>query len=158
MSTNALPRRQHPRPETTREGHHAQIGVEPAPEVNAELHRRAFSLADVEDRPSVISVHGSRGLWLRDDLSLRHPEHVSHGREFAHIHPDGSLHVTLPPERAREASDAGWGEPPPQGHGARHVGRIMLYTPLSPAELEVTFQLLAESYRFITGRDGSAAS
>jgi 3-isopropylmalate/(R)-2-methylmalate dehydratase small subunit len=152
MSSSPLPKRQQPRPETTTEGHHGQIGITPVAELNAELHRRAFALPDVEERETVVSIPGTRALWLREDLPLAHPEHVSHGREFTHIHPDGSLHLTLPPERANEAVEAGWGEPPPHGHRGRHEGRILVYTPANADELEVTLRLLAESYSFITGR------
>ena len=33
----------------------------------------------------------------------------------------------------------------------------MLYTPLSMEELRVTFQLIVESYNYVTGRDLRAA-
>jgi hypothetical protein len=57
-----LNRRANSRPATYKGMTHSQIGVRPDPQVNAELFRRAFSLPDVEDRPSVISVPGARAL------------------------------------------------------------------------------------------------
>ncbi len=136
---------------------HAQIGVEPIPEVNAELFRRAFALPDVRNEPTRISIPGARALWLREDLPLAHPEVIAVGREFAHIHPDGSLHVSLPPERAREAITAGWAELHPLATFIGNEGLVMLYTPRTLEELDVIFQLIVDSYNFVTGRSVNAA-
>ena len=103
-----LSSRASPRPETTAYIPHVQIGVERVPKVNTELFRRVYSIFGIENRPSIISLPGARGLWLSEELSLEHPETIVAGREFAHIHPDGSLHISLAPRRAREAIEKGW--------------------------------------------------
>jgi len=141
-----------PRPLTNKGMPHAQIGVRPIPQVNAELFRRCYSLPGVENRPTIVSVPGARALWLKDEVPLAHPEVLVAGREFAHIHPDGSLHVSLPPSRAREAIEAGWAEPHPIAQYIGMEGMVMLYTPLSIKELDVIFQLVVDSYNFVTGR------
>lgn len=153
-----LPKRLGPRPLVHQGMPHAQIGVEPVPEVNEELFRRAYALPDVENRPTVISVLGAQALWLREDLPLAHPEVIAAGREFAHIHPDGSLHASLPPERAREAIEAGWAEPHPIARHIGHEGMVMLYTPRTMEELDVIFQLIVDSYNFVTGRQVKATT
>ena len=71
----------------------------------AELRRRAFALPGVENRESVLSLPGARGLWLAEHLELARPEVLQGGRESAHIHPDGSLHAWLPVERAIEVAE-----------------------------------------------------
>jgi phospholipase/carboxylesterase len=147
-----LPKRAGPRPLTNKNMPHSQIGVRPVPEVNAELFRRCFSLPDVRNEPTRISVPGARALWLDEDLPLTHPEVIAVGREFAHIHPDGSLHASLPPERAREAIEAGWAEPHPMALYMGNEGMVMLYTPRTIEELDVIFQLVVDSYNFVTGR------
>lgn len=152
VSTSSLPRRAGPRPATHKGMPHAQIGVQPVPEINAELFRRAFALPDVLNRPTVISVPGARALWLQEDMPLAHPEVIVAGREFAHIHPDGSLHASLSPERAREAVDAGWAEPHPIAEHIGVNGLVMLYTPQTLEELDVIFQLIVDSYNYVTGR------
>lgn len=152
MERARLPKRSGPRPQTHKSMPHAQIGVRPVPEVNAELYRRCFSLPDVRDEPTVISVPGARALWLCESLSLAHPEVIVAGREFAHIHPDGSLHAVLPPEQAREAVEAGWAEPHPVAEYLGQDGMVMLYTPRTLTELDVIFQLVVDSYNFVTGR------
>ena len=157
MNRVPIPKRSGPRPLTHKGMPHAQIDVQPTPEVNAELFRRAFSLPGVTNRPTVISVPGARALWLDESLPLAHPEAIAAGREFAHIHPDGSLHASLPSERAREAIETGWAEPHPMALYMGNEGMVMLYTPRTMEELDVIFQLIVDSYNFVTGRAVNAA-
>ena len=127
--------------------------MEPVQAVNDELHRRAFALPDVENHPTIVSLPGTQGMWLNDEVPLAHPEVIVSGREFAHIHPDGSLHAPLPYERALEAVEKGWAERHPwadQRDG--WDGLVMLFTPQTMEELDVTFQLIVESYNHVTGR------
>lgn len=132
---------------------HAQIGVIPDPAMERELYRRAYALPGIENRPSIISVPGARALWLADDVPLVRPELVLRGREFAHIHPDASLHVVLPDERAAEAITAGWAEQHPIAEQLGIPGMVLLYTPRDAAELDVVMDLIADSYHFVTGRN-----
>jgi phospholipase/carboxylesterase len=131
---------------------HAQIGVAPDPTVERELHRRAFALPGILNRPSVISVPGARALWLADDMPIVRPETVLRGREFAHIHPDASLHVVLPADRAAEAIAAGWAEQHPIAAQLGVPGIVLLYTPRDAGELDVVMELIGDSYAFVTGR------
>jgi len=143
--------RKHARPPTRQGMPHAQIGIQPVATINAELFRRSFLLPNVQNRPTVISVPGARALWVDEIIPLAHPEVIVSGREFAHIHPDGSLHLSLPPDRAREAVEKGWGEPHPIASYLGIEGMVMLYTPLDEEELDVVFQLIVDSYNFVTG-------
>jgi len=152
MNHLPIPKRSGPRPLTYQGMPHTQIGVLPVPDVNAELFRRAFALPDVTNQPTIISMPGARALWLDERLPLAHPLPDFAGREFAHIHPDGSLHAGLSPERAREAIEAGWAEPHPMALPMGNEGMVMLYTPRTMEELEVIFQLIVDSYNFVTGR------
>jgi len=156
MSELPIPKRSGPRPLTNKAMPHSQIGVQPVPAVNAELYRRAFSLPNVTNQPTVISVPGARALWLDERLPLAHPEAIAAGREFAHIHPDGSLHASLSPERARQAIEAGWAEPHPMALIMGNEGLLMLYTPRTMDELDVIFQLIVDSYNFVTGQNVNA--
>ena len=157
MEHISLAQRTRPRPQTNKNMPHSQIAVEPLADIHAELFRRAYSLPNVTNRPTIISVPGARALWLDEGLQLAHPEAIVRGREFAHIHPDGSLHVSLSPERAQEAIDKGWAEPHPMALYMGNLGMVMLYTPLDMQELDVVFQLIVDSYNFVTGRAVSAA-
>ena len=106
----SLPQRDEPRTTTTGTVPHIQIGIVPVSEVNAELFRRVFALPGVENRATIVSLPGGRGIWLDRSLRLVHPEAIVSGREFAHIHIDGSLHAPLPFGRALEVAESGWGE------------------------------------------------
>lgn len=154
-----LPERAGPHTKTTGTVPHTQIGVDPVAEVNDELFRRAYALPGVQDRPTIVSLPGGRGMWLDDSIPVIHPEAIVSGREFAHIHTDGSLHAPLPLDRALEVEETGWGERHPwadQRDGWE--GLVMLYTPQSMVELDITFQLIVESYNYITGQNVQAAT
>ncbi len=149
---HALPQRPGPPVETTPGVPHVQINVEPVPELADELLRRAGLLPGLVIRPTVIGMFGTKGFWLLEDLSLARPEAVHSGREFAHLHPDGSLHASLPPKRAYEAVAAGWAvRHPCADQRPGWEGFVLLYTPLNMAELEVVTQLIVDGYNFVTG-------
>ena len=157
MALAPLPKRARPRPRTNLDMPHAQIGVDPVSPVHAELFRRVYSLPNVSDRPTVISVPGARAIWLDEDVPLVHPEALVRGGEFAHIHPDGSLHAALSLDRAQEAVEQGWAEPHPMAEHMGNLGFVMLYTPLDMQELEIVIQLIVDSYNYVTGRAVSAS-
>lgn len=155
-----LPERSGPRAETTGTVPHVQINVPPiTEEVSAELFRRAYALPGVEDRPTVVSLPGARGMWLSDEIEVVNPQAIVNGREFAHIHPDGSLHAPLPYDRALEVAEKGWGERHPWADERDGwEGFVMLFTPQSMDELDITFQLIVESYNHVTGQTVEAST
>ncbi len=149
-----LPQRLGPRPATTGAVPHQQIGVKVVPDLNESLHRWVSSLPDVEMQNSIASLPGARGVWLKEGTAIDQPQVILAGREFTHIHPDGSLHTPLPFARAMEAVEMGWAERHPWAEQREGwEGLVMLYTPQSQAELEVVFQLVVESYNFVTGQN-----
>lgn len=157
-----IPKRSGMRPETTTDIPHVQIDVEPVPEVNEELIRRVYSVPGIEDRPSVIG--GWQGLWISEDVTIVKPNAIIEEREFAHIHNDGSLHIFLEPSRSHEAVDSCWAvfhpyalqflesleQPEPEEGLETWHGFVMLYTPQSIEELNVTFQLIVDGYNYVT--------
>lgn len=151
--TAPLPERDGPRTQTSGNVPHVQFGVEPVAEVNKELHRLTFTLPGVEERPTVVSLPGATGIWLSADLPIVHPEVIVSGREFAHIHPDGSLHAPLPYQRALEIAEKGWGERHPWADKRDGWdGLVMLFSPRSMEELDIVFLLIVESYNHVTGQ------
>ena len=148
-----LPQQSRPQPATTGAVPHQQIGVEDVPSLNESLHRWISSLPDVEMQNSIASLPGATGVWIKEGTAIDQPQVILAGREFTHIHPDGSLHTPLPFARAMEAVEMGWAERHPwAGQRAGWEGLVMLYTPQSEAELEIVFQLVLESYNFVTGQ------
>ena len=149
-----LPKRKTPIPQTTGGVPHVQIGVEADPELSRMLLARVDEFPGVTLGPTRVSLPGAVGFQLEADLSLAHPEVIVGGREFAHLHPDGSLHASLEPKLALAAIQAGWAVAHPwstQREGWQ--GFVMIYTPTTLDELGVAIQLIEQSYSFVTGRD-----
>ena len=147
-----LPEREGPRRETTGDVPHIQLNAEPDPDLGFELRRRVFRLPGVDDRPSQLSLPGARGLWLEDRVEVVRDDILGRSREFAHIHPDGSLHIWLPVDRAQEVHDTKWGELHPWvDREGFWDGVVMVFTPETMADVEVTVQLVVDAYNFVTG-------
>ena len=148
-----LPLRTTAIPTTTNSVPHVQIGVQPNPVLTAELLRRVANIPDVSVRNTVISLPGAKGFWLNQNLLLARPDAIVGGREFAHIHPDGSLHASLHPATAIAAVKAGWATPHPWANQRPGwEGFVMIYTPMNNQELDVVYRLVVDSFEFVTGR------
>ncbi|MEM7028210.1 MAG: luciferase family protein [Chloroflexota bacterium] len=159
LVVSPLPERAGPRTLTSGTVPHVQLDVEAVTAINDELFRRAYALPGVENRPTIVSLPGARGMWLSEHIAVVNPQAIVSGREFAHIHADGSLHAPLPYERALEVDETGWGERHPWAdERAGWEGLVMLYTPQSEAELDIIFQLIVESYNFVTGQNEVASN
>ncbi|MEM7376927.1 MAG: luciferase family protein [Pseudomonadota bacterium] len=132
---------------------HVQRGVTPDATLVDALTRFAFALPGVEQRRTVVSLPGAKGMWLDNNLPIARPETIVAGREFAHIHTDGSLHAPLPYARALEMVDKGWGERHPWAdRRAGWDGLVMIFTPLTKDQLTTVQQLIVESYNHVTGQ------
>ncbi|OED44235.1 hypothetical protein AB833_01895 [Chromatiales bacterium (ex Bugula neritina AB1)] len=152
LASKPLPVRSGPQIQTSGRVPHVQVGVEPADEVNQELLRLAFTLPNVEKRLTVVSLAGAIGMWLSEGVPVANPKAIVSGREFAHIHTDGSLHVPLPLDRALELQQKGWGERHPWADRRDGwEGLVMLYSADTQAELATVIQLITESYNHVTG-------
>lgn len=148
-----LPKRETQIPRTTDGVPHVQIGVNPVPAFSEDLLRHVAQFPGVSLRATRVSMAGAIGFQLDDGVALAHPEVIVGGREFAHLHTDGSLHASLEPELARIAIDAGWAVAHPWAdQRAGWAGFVMIFTPTTPAELEIVSQLVGSSYSFVTGR------
>ncbi|MEM8775500.1 MAG: hypothetical protein AAGF53_10740 [Pseudomonadota bacterium] len=152
-ATLELPTRQGPAPETTSELPHSQITQHGPEEIIKQLHDRCFSLPNVRNEHSGISVPGASALVLHDRTECNHDAFMV-GREFAHIHPhpdSGSMHVKLKAADAKAVVDAGWGEDHylvTQGHYP--PGLIMVFSPRDTAELDIVEKIVKRSYAYAT--------
>jgi hypothetical protein len=146
-SAETLPRRHGPRPRTHKNPPHTQLDAVPVARLISELARRCFQLDGVVERPTRISVPGARALVAAEGLTVNRGALMIEG-EFAHIHPDGSMHVILAEGMAARAIEAGWAEHHPMARHF-HPGMVMLYTPRDEAELEVLWRLVLECWRYV---------
>lgn len=158
-SLDALPERIGERKETTESVPHIQIDANPVPEIDTELRRLAFSLPGVIERESRLSLPGARSLTLAEDMTAAKPEVLQIGREFGHFHPDGSMHIWLPVDRAVEVHETKWGELHPWvDQDGFWDGVVMVYTPETAEELEVAVRLIVDAYNHVTGANVDPAS
>ncbi len=149
-----LPERKTPVPETTNGVPHVQIGVEPDPVLSQKLLDRVAEFPGVTLGPTRVSLPGAVGFQLGDGMPLANPEVIVGGREFAHLHPDGSLHASLDPRLAEEAVRTGWAISHPWAFQRENWdGFVMIYTPKTERELDVVVQLIEQSFTFVTGKD-----
>jgi phospholipase/carboxylesterase len=100
-----------------------------------------------------VSLPGAIGFQLDTNMPLANPQAIVGGGEFAHVHPDGSLHASLEPAVAREAVRLGWAIPHPWAdQRPGWEGFVMIYTPQTRQELEVVLRLVENSYAYVTGQ------
>lgn len=144
--------RQGPPPETMPSTPHLQLSQNSSPAIKRELWQRMTSLDGVLPGRSGVSVPDSRALHLEPRAAVGPTEAFLVGTEFAHLHAEGSLHVSLPIELAEEAISQGWAEPHPvvsMGLGPRNW--VMLYGPRDADELTTIWGLVRASHAFATG-------
>ena len=148
-----LPNRETPIPETTNGVPHLQIGLTAVSALSEQLLSRVGQFPGVSLGETRISMPGVVGFQFDEGVSLARPDVIVGGREFAHLHADGSLHASLEPVVARAAIDAGWAVAHPwamQRDGWE--GFVMIYTPRTQNELNVVIQLVESSFSYVTGR------
>lgn len=152
--TLTLPKRDGPRPDTTGGVPHMQIGISPIARLTEEMLRRVEAVQGINLETTRIGFPGSVGFMLSEDLAVAQPLALVAGREFAHLHPDGSLHASLSPKMAKHATEAGWAIAHPwadQREGWE--GFVMIYTPQTEDQLDVIVDLIMASYSYVSGQD-----
>ncbi|MFF5204882.1 luciferase family protein [Streptosporangium sp. NPDC000396] len=154
MTMPVLPMREGDRPETGPSVPHVQLTQNSPDEIREELkHWMAAELPGTVIRPSEISEPGSLAFFLDGTLppkgAVLLPPRLN--AEFAHVHADGSLHLSLSIEDQRELLAKGWGERHPLYSAQINV--VMLYGPRTAGELDVARTVIEASYRYATGRD-----
>ncbi|MEM7270761.1 MAG: luciferase family protein [Pseudomonadota bacterium] len=154
-----LPVRESPRPPTTNGVPHVQLGVTPDQKIYDQLLARVEAHEAIEIRPTIVSLPGALGFWIEEGVALARPDVIVRGREFAHLHTDGSLHASLAPSLAAEAVAAGWAIPHPWANQRRGwEGFVMIYTPTTEAESDVVYDLIIAGLDFVRhGSDEASA-
>ena len=97
---------------------------------------------------AVIGPPGTRSLLLPGAAGP--PEAFLHGNEFAHLHPDGSLHLCLPSDLAYDSLVKGWAIAHPLAAVRLSPGLVLLPAPRDGAEREIVTTVVAAAYRYAT--------
>lgn len=149
-----LPYREGERPKTTVSLPHHQISDTISPYLYERLTKMIFSLPNVKEEMSLLSVQGSRALWIDENVKTARRSILFEGLEFAHIHPpdDGSLHLILPFSWAKEVIEKGWGEFHPLYEiGFYNQPFVLVYAPRNFDELLAIYQITLVSYLYAIG-------
>ena len=142
-------------PKTTSRLPHSQLTQHGPDHIIEKLHEFCFSLPNVNNEHTQISVPGARAMVLHKNCPCCNPKSFMVGREFAHIHPkpdNGSMHVVVSAEDAEIIKKAKWGEDHYLvSQGMWPPGLIMVFSPRDEKELESVQQIVGKSYEFFTG-------
>jgi hypothetical protein len=154
-----LPVREGERPQTGDAIPHLQHSQKSPDDIREALKTWALeTLPDVREEDTRISVRTTRAFWLAENVAAQHEDAFmppAGGREFAHLHLDGSMHLCVSDETITEVVQKAWGEPHPLKN--QGVNEVLFYAPRNTAERELAQRVLAEAYRYATGRAISAA-
>ena len=155
--TEILQTRRGTPPRTTPAYPHEQLTQNGPTSLQERLYERAralpgVSLPGVLEGSNWVSTPGSRVFLLEPEYAEGPSEAFLSGGEFAHLHPDGSLHLTLPRELGDEVVVQGWGEV----HIDTGTWRgspifMMIYAPRDEDELESVWSVFRMSYEFALG-------
>jgi hypothetical protein len=139
-------------PRTTPAYPHEQLTQSGTVALRERLHERAGALPGVIEGPNRTSTPSIWTFLLEPEYAVGPREAFLTGGEFAHLHPDGSLHLTLPRELGDEVVVQGWGEVHVDA-GVRRGSPIfmMIYAPRDEDELEAVWRIFRMSYEFALG-------
>ncbi len=150
----SLPQREGERPKTGDAVPHLQHTQKSPDEIREALKAWAVeTLPDVREEDTRISVPTTRAFWLSENVDVQHDDAFmppSGGREFAHLHLDGSMHLCVSDAAVEEIVQKAWGEPHPLKE--QGVNEVLFYAPRNTVEVELAKQALAEAYSYATGR------
>ena len=148
---------------TERIGQTPQIGQTPPQlqfsdksprDIYQKFHDWMFStFPKVRKEPTRISVPTSIAMWLDENEDVGHIDAFmppSGGREFTHIHLDGSFHTVVGADVENEIITKKW--------GVRHmyydqgVKEVLVYAPRNEEEIEIAKTIVIKSYEYATGK------
>jgi len=138
------------KPQTSTNGPHSQLTQQSSHLIWETLVERSLAIPHVIQGVSVVSPRASIALLFDDLIDIANPMTSLSPKpplEPVHIHGphDTSIHLCLPPERALEVCELGWGEP----HQFADFGtEIMVYGPRDESELEIVLKFIGESISY----------
>ncbi|MDC0980419.1 DUF5519 family protein [Bdellovibrionales bacterium] len=106
----------------------------------------------VRREPTRISVPTSIAMWLDENEKVGHDDAFmppAGGREFTHLHLDGSIHTVVGSEVENEIILKKWGVR--HMYYDRGVKEVLVYAPRNDEEVELVKKVVIESYEYATG-------
>jgi hypothetical protein len=150
----SIPQRFGPSPKTTSVVPHRQLDQYPPPELIRVLVQQSLTLEQVRPKESRLAAPDTVALCVPDELAKGPESAFIDDHEFCHVHapPDGSIHLTLPPDVAPAIMKLGWAEQ----HAIARAGILpetilLVYAPRNSLEVEVVSRIIEASYWFARG-------
>ena len=154
-NTFELPLRQGEPPEVGESIPQLQFSDKSPDDIRQALWDWAFSaFPDVREEDTRISVPTSRALWLSEGVEAAHEDVFmppSGGREFCHLHLDGSIHAVVAGQVEEEILLKNWGKRHPLYH-SHGVKEMLVYAARDSVEVEVIKAVIIRSYENATGK------
>jgi phospholipase/carboxylesterase len=147
-SGTRLPPRHGPLPDVTSGIPQHQTSQNAPSELQEELWERIVALEGVTSGPAPVGVEGTRSLFL-DRAASTGPDAaflLPEPGEFAHLHPDGSVHVALPDELAYDALAKGWAVAHPLAGIRVSRGMVLVPGPRDEAELATVAAIVTAAH------------
>lgn len=138
------------KPQTSTNGPHSQLTQQSSHLIWETLVERSLAIPHVIAGFSAVSPRTSIALLFDDLIDIANPMtslSPNPPLEPIHIHGphDTSIHLCLPPERALEVCELGWGEP----HQFTDFGtEIMVYGPRNKSELKIVLKFISEGLSY----------
>lgn len=143
------------RPNTIGPMPHMQTNQQSSREIYNKLSHSLFSIMDIIEKPSRMSLPGAKGLFVQNKENIKsHIIKQSNG-ELGHIHPDpelGSLHLFVDLNLAKKIVEKEWGEYHPLNEkGVMPPNLVMIYSPRDEFEINIIESFVKNSYNFALG-------
>ncbi|MFT5819827.1 MAG: hypothetical protein ACI8ZM_001052 [Crocinitomix sp.] len=123
-------------------------------DIYQKFHDWMFStFPEVRKEPTRISVPTSTAMWLDENEPVGHEDAFMPpygGREFTHIHLDGSFHTVVADDVEIEIITKKWGVR--HMYYDRGVKEVLVYAPRNEAEIEIAKAIVIKSYEYATGK------
>jgi hypothetical protein len=144
-----------PRPATTTHLPHLQMDQFPTEKIFTQFLESCKNLDHLHVQESRIATPFTTALRLDDRVACGPPEAFLDDHEFCHIHPlpHGTIHLTLPIQIQKAASDAGWVERHLMSSAA-FVPKtfVIVYAPRNSEELAIILKIVNASAHFAMGK------
>jgi hypothetical protein len=141
-------------PRTARLLPHRQLDQLATPAMYERLLELCGRALGIGFRESRLASRDTIALWGSGELAKGPADAFIDDHEFCHIHslPEGSIHLTLPRDLARQAVALGWAEPHILARSGLQSGTlVMVYAPRDEEDLQSVWRLIMASYRFAMG-------
>jgi hypothetical protein len=123
------------------------------------LVQLSLNLPRVQARQSRVAAPDSIALVVDDAVAAGAAEAFIDGHEFCHLHPhpEGSVHLILPPSMVEAVVALGWAERHPAHKLGIMATLVMVYAPRDECELNVVLTLIECARQFAMGASAGLA-